>query len=337
MTSSTLTPLVSVVIPTYNRARQTIAAIESILGQTYRHFEVIVVDDGSTDDSRQSLKRFISQKRAPNPILLFSQCNRGVSIARNAGIARAKGEYIAFLDSDDQWTPDKLEWQLRAVERYRGECRVCFTDARLVNDTGMDLSSFDVHRRHYKTTIGIDRSAAISLARSFSGLWVSTLVVCADTLKQIGGFAPDLKFAEDRDLHFRLSLVTSVAYVNKQLVVSDRTPSPSGSTCRPWDSVELQFRQQQLMYERWLSMDEMLPANIRKVIERTLGALHSQRANWLLENERYSEAREAVCTAVRYKAMPGTMLKCAMTWLSPALTRRLVPATRPIGTGGHAS
>lgn len=331
------TPLVSIVIPTYNRARQTIAAIESVLGQTYPHFEVIVVDDGSTDNSQEVLQRFTSQKRGPHRVLLSCQRNQGVSIARNAGTAKTKGEYIAFLDSDDLWTPEKLDWQLRAFEQCDDKCGVCFTDARLVNNAGMDVSSFDVHRRRYKQTIGIDPNAMMSLAKSFSGFWVSTLLVRTDIFKQVGGFTPDLTFAEDRDLHFRLSLVSPIGYVNKQLVVSDRTPSSPGSTCRPWDNIELQLRQQQLMYEKWLSMDDTLPAKARKVIEGKLGALHSQRANWYLENARYPEARQAVSTAVRYKVTPGTTLKFAMTWLSPALTRKLVPTTRPIGTGGHAS
>ena len=95
-------PLVSVVIPTYNRAQQTIAAMESVLAQTYPNFEIIVVDDGSTDGSGEAIQRFIAQKtNGCHPIYFFSQPNQGASVARNTGIAKARGEYIAFLDSDD--------------------------------------------------------------------------------------------------------------------------------------------------------------------------------------------------------------------------------------------
>jgi glycosyltransferase involved in cell wall biosynthesis len=331
-------PLVSVVIPTYNRAPQTISAVASVLAQTYPHFEVIVVDDGSTDASREAIRKFISQgANGSHQILFLSQPNQGASIARNSGIAKARGEYIAFLDSDDVWLPEKLHWQLQALEQLKDECGACVTDARLVNRTGMDISSFQSHGRPFEQTIGVDRNATISIAKSFCGFWMSSLLARADRIRAIGGFSSDISFVEDRDLHFRLSLVTSIAYVNKQLIVVDRNPSPPGSTCRPWDKAEVQFLQQQHMLEEWLKMDGVLPPQVRKTVERNLGALHSHRANWYLENALYPEARCAVSKAVKYKITLGTTVKFALTWLAPALARRITPRTRPIGTGGHAS
>jgi glycosyltransferase involved in cell wall biosynthesis len=331
-------PLVSVVIPTFNRTEQTIAAIVSVLAQTYSDFDIIVVDDGSTDDSRQAMQRFISQKTdGCQQILFVSQPNQGASVARNTGIAKAKGEYIAFLDSDDSWHPEKLEHQMRALEQFKNECGVCFTDARLVNNSGMDISSFQVHGRNYNQPMGIDRDAMKSLAESFSGFWISSLLVRTDLARQVGGFSPDISFVEDRDFHFRLSLVTGVAYVNKLLIRTDRNPSPPGSTVRPWDKVEVQFRQQQRMLEKWLTMNDALPPDLRKRIERNLGALHSHWANWYLENGRYDEARQAASQAVEHKFAVGTAVKWALTWLAPGIARRIAPKTRPIGTGGHAS
>lgn len=338
MKMATLKPLVSAVIPTYNRTQQTIAAIESVLAQTYPHFEIIVVDDGSTDGSGQAVERFISQRtNPPQQIVFLSQRNQGASIARNAGIARAQGEYIAFLDSDDVWVPEKLERQVQAFEQLKNECGACVTDARMVNSAGMDVSSFRVHGRQYQQPIGIDRSATISIAKSFSGFWMSSLLVRAEIIKHIGGFSTDIFFAEDRDLHFRLSLVTSIAYVNKQLIVTDRNPSPAGSTCRPWDKAEVQFRQQQYMLEKWLMLGSALPPDVRLAVERNLGALHSHWANWYLENALYAEARQEVSRAVKYKITPGTTAKFALTWVAPALARKIAPKTRPIGTGGHAT
>lgn len=331
-------PLVSVVIPTYNRTQQTIAAIESVVAQTYPHFEIIVVDDGSTDGSGEVIQRFIGQRtNGSHRILFLRQFNQGASIARNAGIARAQGDYIAFLDSDDVWVPEKLEWQVRAFEQLNNECGACVTDARMVNSAGMDISSFQVNGRHYEQLMGIDRSATISIANSFCGFWISTLLVKADLIKQIGGLSPDISFVEDRDLHFRLSLYTSIAYVNKELIVTDRNPSPPGSTCRPWDKPEVQFRQQQRMLEKWLDMNGVLPPDVRITVQRSLGALHSHWANWCLENSLYPEARQAVSRAVKYKITPGTTVKFALTWLAPALARRITPKTRPIGADGHSS
>ena len=331
------TPLVSVVIPTYNRTRQTFAAIESVLAQTHPNIEVIVVDDGSKDDSGELVERYVNQKAdAGHRVFFFSQRNQGASAARNAGIANAKGEYIAFLDSDDVWLPDKLEWQLKALEQFKDECAACVTDARLVNDSGMDCDSFEVQGLHYKQIIGIDLDATKSLAQSFC-FWISSLLARTDAIRQIGGFNSDISFVEDRDLQFRLSLVTRIAYVNKPLIRTDRTPSPPGSTCRPWDKKEVQFRQQQSMLEKWLTIGDPMPPEIRSLVKRVLGALYSHQANWHLENLRYSEARQAISNAVRYKTTPGTLVKFALAWLAPALARNVVPKTRPIGTGGHAS
>jgi glycosyltransferase involved in cell wall biosynthesis len=331
-------PLVSVVIPTYNRTQQTIAAMESVLAQTYPNFEIIVVDDGSTDGSDQTIQQFIRQRTNSGPqIRFFRQTNHGASVARNTGISEAQGEYIAFLDSDDSWEIDKLEYQVRALQQFKDESAVCFTDARLVNNSGMDISSFQAHGRNYNQVMGIDRDAAKSLAESFSGFWISSLLVRSDIVRQIGGFSPDVSFVEDRDLHFRLSLVTGIAYVNKQLIRTDRTPSPVGSAIRPWDRVEVQFRQQERMLEKWLKMDPALPPELHRTVERTLGALYSHWANWYLENGRYDDARKAVSRALEHKVALGTTVKWALTWLAPALARRIAPKTRPVGTGGHAS
>ncbi|MBM2835200.1 MAG: glycosyl transferase [Candidatus Brocadiaceae bacterium] len=94
---------VSVVIPTYNRAPYVIMAIESVLAQSYQDYEIIVVDDGSTDGTRDVLEPYRDRIR------YMYQDNKGVSAARNTGIQESRGEWIAFLDSDDEWLPNKLE------------------------------------------------------------------------------------------------------------------------------------------------------------------------------------------------------------------------------------
>jgi glycosyltransferase involved in cell wall biosynthesis len=329
--------LVSVVIPTYNRTHQTFAAVESVLAQTYPHVEVIVVDDGSTNGSDKVVEQFVNQKVAAGHRVIFcNQPNQGASTARNTGIAKAQGKYIGFLDSDDLWLPEKLEWQMKALEQFKDDCFACVTDARLVNDSGMDCGSFEWLGRHYPQTIGVDRDATQSLAKSFC-FWISTLIADAEKLRQIGGFNPRISFVEDRDLQFRLSLVSPIAYVNKLLIRTDRTPSPPGSDCRPWDKKELQFSQQRFMLESWLQMGPELPDDVRRTVKRSLGAFHSYSTNWYLETQRYAEARHAVSLAVQYKTTPGIICKYMLTWLAPSLASYVAPKTRAIGTGGHAS
>jgi glycosyltransferase involved in cell wall biosynthesis len=105
-------PLFSVVIPTYNRAACVGRAIDSVLHQTFQDYELIVVDDGSTDDTGEVVRRYGDR------VMLVSQPNRGVSAARNAGISRAAGEWVAFLDSDDEWLPGYLSKQAEVVSKY---------------------------------------------------------------------------------------------------------------------------------------------------------------------------------------------------------------------------
>jgi glycosyltransferase involved in cell wall biosynthesis len=231
-------PFISIVIPTYNRAQQVKATLESVLAQTYPEFEAIVVDDGSTDGTGEALQQLISQQGGNGKqIRYFFQPNQGQSAARNKGIAEARGEWIAFLDSDDVWLPEKLEWQVRAIEQFRNDCGACFTDVRFVNHPGMDTTGFLGVGRCYEQDIGIDADAVRNLAKSFSNYIVSTLLARADLVKQIAGFDPHIQFAEDQDYNFRLSLLTPFCYVNKPLVEIDRGASPPGLTCRPWEKL----------------------------------------------------------------------------------------------------
>ena len=123
-----MNPKVSVIIPTYNRAAKVRNAIASVLAQTFSDLEVIVVDDGSSDDTGQILGESFGDR-----IRYYAQANQGVSVARNKGIAEARGEWIAFLDSDDLWEKDKLEWQFKALERFGPQCGACYTDTRFFN------------------------------------------------------------------------------------------------------------------------------------------------------------------------------------------------------------
>ena len=105
-------PKVSVIIPTYNRAEYLGEAIQSVFDQTFEDFEILIVDDGSTDDTQQLVLSFHDPR-----LRSFYQNNCGISAARNAAIRSADGEYIAFLDSDDVWLPELLESQVAVLDR----------------------------------------------------------------------------------------------------------------------------------------------------------------------------------------------------------------------------
>ena len=325
----TYKPFVSVVIPTFNRARQVQAALMSVLAQTYPEFEVIVVDDGSTDGTGEALQKIISQQDScGKQVHYFFQPNQGQSAARNKGTDEARGEWVAFLDSDDVWLPEKLEWQVRAIEQFNGKCCACITDARLVDNLGKDTTAFRESGKRYKETLGMEAEAVGNLVMSREPFWVSNLLVRTDVVKQLGRFDPHLEYAEDHDLLFRLSLVTPFCYVNKPLSLIDQSRSPQGSKCRPWDKVEVRLRGSQSILEKWLKLDSQLPPEVRKTVVRNLRHVYSAWANWYLEHKRYEEARQAVSKAIRCELTTKLAIKWTLMHVAPSFARRISPKMR---------
>jgi glycosyltransferase involved in cell wall biosynthesis len=322
-------PFISVVIPTFNRARQVDAALKSVLAQTYREFEVIVIDDGSTDGTGEALQEIISPRgNGGKRVRYFFQSNQGQSAARNKGTSEARGEWVAFLDSDDVWLPEKLEWQVRALDQFKGKCCACITDARLVDNLGMDTTAFQESRKRYEETFGMETESVGNLVMCRDPFWVSTLLVRTDVVKQVGWFDLHLEYAEDHDFLFRLSLVTSFCYVNKPLSSLDRSKSPQGSKCRPWDEVEVRLRGSQSMYEKWLKLDSELPPDVRKTVVQNLRQVYSAWTNWYLEHKRYDEARQAVCKAMKCEPTTKLAIKWTLTHVAPRFARRISPKMR---------
>ena len=222
----------------------------------------------------------------------------------------------------------KLEWQLRAIGEFRDKCCACITDARLVDDSGVVTTAFQVSGKQYRQVLGIEAEAAKNLAKSFDHFWTSTLMARTDVIRQVGRFDPHLEFAEDHDFLFRLSLATSYCYVSKPLSTIDRSCSPPGSTSRPWDQVEVRLRCRQSMLEKWLTSNSNLAPNIRKIVVANLSQTHSAWTNWYLEHERYNEARQSVSRAMKYEFTPMLAIKWGLTHVTPTFARRVAPKVR---------
>ena len=320
------TPHISVVIPTFNRVRQVQAALMSVLIQTYQELEVIVVDDGSTDGTGEAVRELISREHGKGKqIRYLFQPNQGPSAARNKGVAEACGDWVAFLDSDDVWFPEKLEWQIRAIEEFKDECGACIANARLVDDLGLSTTAFYESGKHYTRTTGVISDAVRRLAKSFDHFWLSALLVRTDLVKRVGQFDSQLMCCEDNDFLFRLSLATSFCYVNKPLLTVDRSLSPPGSDCRPWDQAEVLLRGRQSMFEKWMKLDLKLTPDVRKRVVRSLRQTYSAWTNWYLENQRYDEAQQAVSKALGCEITLKLAIKYAMTHLAPSFARRVSP------------
>jgi glycosyltransferase involved in cell wall biosynthesis len=210
--SATIEPRVSVVIPTYNRAARVRRAIDSVLAQTVAGVEVIVVDDGSSDGTPQVLAAFGTRIR------VLRQANQGVSAARNAGIALARGRWIALLDSDDEWLPDKLARQLERVDAAPEAIGVCFTDCILMGDSGSHETLFGeaAYRAAGRAAL-VDDAVALVISRRHV-IHTSSLLIARHLLEPGPAFDPSLKVAEDTDLLFRLALRARFAAIDVPLV-----------------------------------------------------------------------------------------------------------------------
>ncbi|MBW4574226.1 MAG: glycosyltransferase [Aphanothece sp. CMT-3BRIN-NPC111] len=200
-------PSVSVIITTYQRASLVTQAIKSVLAQSYKDYEIIVVNDGSTDNTAEVLNKF------QDKIKIIHQNNKGLSFARNIAIQNSQGQYIAFLDDDDVWLPTKLEKQIALLEAN--------------NKIGLiysDMSYFDEKEIFPETTA---KKRPLPLARISWMLFPypnltprpSSVVVRRETLDEIGLFDESLTACEDYDLWLRISEKWLVYYLDEPLTM----------------------------------------------------------------------------------------------------------------------
>jgi glycosyltransferase involved in cell wall biosynthesis len=195
-------PTVSVVIPSYNRASLLKEAIDSVLGQDFDDFELIVIDDGSTDDTPGLLQSY------PN-ICVVRQDRRGVSAARNAGIRRASGRFLAFLDSDDLWLPKKLSAQI-AFFKTHPEAVICQTQEIWIR-SGVRVNPKRRHRKH--SGMIFDRSVELCLVSP------SAVMLERSLLDEVGWFDESLPACEDYDLWLRIAWRFPIHLISMPLVI----------------------------------------------------------------------------------------------------------------------
>jgi glycosyltransferase involved in cell wall biosynthesis len=197
-------PLVSIILPTYNGSKWLAEAIYSVLGQTHQDFEVIAVDNGSTDDSVALLSSY------PDRIRILFEKKKGVSFARNAGLLAARGEYVAFLDQDDIWLPDKLSAQIDV-----------FAGSETVGMVGCSFYSIDDNSNIievFRKTVAEQESLAKELfVRNRVGP-PSCMLIRKSVVDQVGVFDEDLNGVEDRDLWMRITERYQLRFVERPLV-----------------------------------------------------------------------------------------------------------------------
>jgi glycosyltransferase involved in cell wall biosynthesis len=200
--------LVSVILPTYNRAAYVTAAIDSVLEQSCTDWELIIADDGSADETADALRA----GRDPRITILWLPHSGNPSKVRNAAMRRAQGTYLAFLDSDDRWAPTKIETQLATMRASPG-CRWSYTATAVIDATGRPAEDA---RRAPWTPLSGDIVEALITVRAH--LPTSSVVAERSLVEEVGGFDEQQLFGEDYDLFIRLALRSPVAVVDQRLM-----------------------------------------------------------------------------------------------------------------------
>jgi len=196
-------PLVTVILPTWNRVKWLSRSVESVLSQTFKDFELIVVDDGSTDSSSELLKNYSEKIRT----FIFDN-NHGVSKARNFAISNSSSEWIAFLDSDDYWHPEKLQKQIDLI-KIDSQCPIHFTDEIWVRN-GVRVNPKKKHQKQE----GWIFQPSLELCL----ISPSSVILKREIMERHGMFDETLPVCEDYDLWLRLTYRYKVKLLNQKLM-----------------------------------------------------------------------------------------------------------------------
>ena len=205
-------PLVSIIIPAYNSEKYISETLNSILSQTYRNMEIIVVDDGSSDRTAEIIKSYQTKRNDKPDLIYIHQLNAGPSNARNTGIRAAKGKYIAFLDSDDLWTDGKLEKQVSYMEA-NSDVALVFGDMSLFSSEGtLTESAFRKYGFPQCDQRGrVTNAFKELLERNY--ISTGTVLLKKECFGSAGYFDELLKYAEDYDLWLRISLMFKIGCI----------------------------------------------------------------------------------------------------------------------------
>jgi glycosyltransferase involved in cell wall biosynthesis len=237
--------LVSVVIPTKNRARLLKEAITSVMRQTKPVSEILVMDMKSRDDSMRVARSFGKKVR------FISKSFKNQSESRNYGIKLAKGKLVAFLDSDDLWLEKKIENQLNFM-KLRKQCAFSYTDAVIMDISGKEIPHSYIYY-HLKKNPYFGKKLASKLLHEWNIIPTSSVVVPKKLLQRVGGFDERLFYHEDRDLWIRLAMKGEVCFLDETLAVYRVHP-------QQFTHFFLSPQQRKIREEQWKVVRDKYPA-----------------------------------------------------------------------------
>jgi teichuronic acid biosynthesis glycosyltransferase TuaG len=215
--------LISIIMPAYNASNYISEAINSVIAQTFTNWELIIVDDGSTDDTSERANEYVLKD---NRIYYYYQENGKQGKARNLGISKSKGEYLAFLDADDVWLPEKLEIQIREIQKKNVD--LVFADSYLFfNDEIEDVSQ----KMNIQGNIFFDKSS-LKLFLEGNKIPILTVLVKKERIMNVGGFSEELNIQNVEDYHLWLKLLicNCVFYSSNHILAKYRVHNNSATS-----------------------------------------------------------------------------------------------------------
>jgi glycosyltransferase involved in cell wall biosynthesis len=314
--------LFSVILPTYNRRRELERCLKSIKSQTFQDFEIIVVDDGSSDDTDEFIDAYHPDVR------YFHQQNRGVARARNLGMEKAEGNYFAFIDSDDIWYPKRLDHLRTVIAQLPTNVGLIFNDMdRLIGGKGDGRSYSDEY-------FGVKRMAVIRSMNNFQNVTFGSAPVravygnvfaellngnviqpsCAvlkkEVYSEIGGFREDFRVANDSEYFLRASKYWHIGYV-PLILTSLEPPKSSISLSLPVNSIE-KIENTIKVIEGYRQAER--DSDLKKRLIKRLARLHALLGYHYLSDYRRAEARIHYLNAIKLNT--GEIKSFLMLWLS---------------------
>ncbi len=306
----------SVIIPVYNGARCVDDAVKSVLAQTFEDWELVIVNDGSTDDTLEVLKKYEGDGR----IRIFSQPNAGVSAARNRGMSLARYDYYTFLDADDVWNADHLETIKSLVDKYPGAglyataLRVEMVNGKVQEeyDYFRGRSEEDVYLRDFLGEYNRDKTAKV----------FATITICVtrEAAEKAGGFPVGCKIGEDLELELRVAAYFPVAMTKKTTATYKKLNSTA--------TKDVSFDPDWGFFEgaKLLCADETIPASKRENLRQLMDWFTMRRCRHYLIEGRRKDALRAFKDTGPSVSKKDKLINLALLIMPTALVRRIFAA-----------
>lgn len=300
-------PAVSVIIPAFNAEAFISETLDSVLGQTFENYEIVVVDDGSTDDTRN----VVESRRDPR-IRCIRQENGGASRARNRGIKNSSGELIAFLDADDLWLPQKLERQVEAFHEDPGVGLLSTLHEAFFPETGeREMSGIRKRERLFSGP-----SVAYNIV-AWSGLATPTVMVPRWVLDEVGMFDPDLRNGQDDNLWVRIAARYPVELIDEVLV---RCRLREGSLSSNHGNM---FEDVLKSLDQYMADPDIAPL-VRDAVDIRRARVFWNRGYRQLAAGDHQQARASLIKSIRIKPLkPARWLHLVLSFLPSRLVRTL--------------